>query len=433
MTIQNKSIGHEMNWHRLDNTANIFPVISHKRFSSVYRISVRLKQDIIPELLAQALNDTLPLFPNFRVRLKKGVFWYYFENNTREPLIEEEQFIPCGYIDPSLNNQFLFKVKYFKKRISLEVFHAITDGTGSICFLKELTLRYIKLAHPEDQTLPMTDPCAIQNMSNIEDSYLKNYEQRTRIKYNNQKSYAIKGDKLPLFAIGIMHGYIETEDLLALCREKQVSITQYFSAVLIWSIYNEYLKGKPHPLPIMLTIPVNLRPYFNSTTMMNFFTLVLVGLRIRKTSYTFDEILDVVSKQFKEKITKETLSDRISYNVSAEKNIFVRFFPLFIKNIALKITYMRSSRASTMSFTNVGKIDVPQEYIHYIDAFEVLLSANNSEPIKCSLCSFNGKAVLSFMSRLKDTSLQRSFFRKLASDGLNVILESNGAHYENLQ
>ena len=86
-----------MNWHRLDNTANIFPVISHKRFSSVYRISVRLKQDIIPELLAQALDETLPLFPNFRVRLKKGIFWYYFENNNKQPLIEEEQFIPCGY------------------------------------------------------------------------------------------------------------------------------------------------------------------------------------------------------------------------------------------------------------------------------------------------------------------------------------------------
>ena len=421
-----------MNWHRLDNTANIFPVISHKRFSSVYRISVRLKQDIIPDLLAQALNETLPLFPNFCVRLKKGIFWYYFENNNKQPLIEEEQFIPCGYIDPSLNNQFLFKVKYYKKRISLEVFHAITDGTGSIRFLKELTFRYLRLAHPQDQKLSLTDSCAIQNMSNIEDSYLINYEQRPRTKYNNQKSYAIKGDKLPLFAVGIIHGHIDIKNLLAICRKEEVSITQYFSAVLIWSIYNEYLNRKPNPLPIMLTIPVNLRPYFSSTTMMNFFTLVLVGLKIRKSSYTFKEILDIVSKQFKEKITKKTLSDRISYNVSAEKNIFIRFFPLFIKNIALKVTYMRSSRASTMSFTNVGKIEVPQEYIPYINTFEVLLSANNAEPIKCSLCSFNDKAVVSFMSRLKDTSIQRAFFRKLAADGLNVTLESNGAHYENL-
>ena len=81
-------------------------------------------------------------------------------------------------------------------------------------------------------------------MSNIEDSYLKNYEQRPKTKYNNQKSYAVKGEKLPLFAVGIMHGHIDVKELLAICREKQVSITQYFSAVLIWSIYNECLGRK---------------------------------------------------------------------------------------------------------------------------------------------------------------------------------------------
>jgi hypothetical protein len=41
--------------------------------------------------------------------------------------------------------------------------------------------------------------------------------------------------------------------------------------------------------------------------------------------------------------------------------------------------------------------------------------------------------VITFTSRIEDTYLQKAFFRKLAADGINVTIESNGAYYENLQ
>ena len=45
----------DLKWDKLDNTANVFPVIAGEGMSNVYRISVTLKEEVDPELLQQAL------------------------------------------------------------------------------------------------------------------------------------------------------------------------------------------------------------------------------------------------------------------------------------------------------------------------------------------------------------------------------------------
>ena len=69
-------------WRRLDNTAKLFAAVSGEDLSSVFRIAAVLKEPVEPELLHRALLLTLPEFENFRVKLRKGFFWYYFETKT---------------------------------------------------------------------------------------------------------------------------------------------------------------------------------------------------------------------------------------------------------------------------------------------------------------------------------------------------------------
>jgi len=422
----------ESKWHKLDNTANIFPVISNKSFSSVYRVSVRLKQDIIPEVLQRALDVTLPWFDNFQVRLRHGLFWYYFETNRKQSVICMEQPIPCAYIAPSSNNHFLFRVYYFEKRISLEVFHAITDGTGAFNFLKELTFNYIRLAHQQDMSAKIDICPSVDITSNIEDSYIKNYKKFRKEGYSTEKAYQMKGEKLPLFLIGVIHGYIDTKSLLNLCKEKHATVTQYLATVMVWCIYKEFLNEQPHKHPVRISVPVNLRPFFDSTTTMNFFSVMAVGFKIERGDYTFDEMLERIKIQFKEQLTKDNFLRKIAFNVATGKNIVVRFVPLPLKNLFVKIGYLRSAKANSISLSNLGRIDVPDIYKPEIENFEVLMSATNSEPTKCSLCTYEDKFVVTFTSRLSNTYLQRSFFRRLAADGIGVVIESNGVYNENL-
>ena len=77
-------------WRRLDNTGKIFPLIANENLSNVFRITATLKEEVRPELLQRALEDVLPHFEGFQVKLKRGFFWYYFESNKRTPLIERE-------------------------------------------------------------------------------------------------------------------------------------------------------------------------------------------------------------------------------------------------------------------------------------------------------------------------------------------------------
>ena len=60
--------------------------------------------------------------------MKEGFFWYYLEENNDEPIIEEEKDYPCKYIEPKRNNDYLFKITYFDKKINIDIFHALTDG-----------------------------------------------------------------------------------------------------------------------------------------------------------------------------------------------------------------------------------------------------------------------------------------------------------------
>ncbi|MBQ5485148.1 MAG: hypothetical protein IIT72_06640, partial [Lachnospiraceae bacterium] len=55
-------------WEKLDNTANLFPVIAGENMSNTYRLAVVLKEPIQKELLQAALDEVLPKVPGFRLR-----------------------------------------------------------------------------------------------------------------------------------------------------------------------------------------------------------------------------------------------------------------------------------------------------------------------------------------------------------------------------
>ena len=130
-------------WRRLDNSAKIFPIASTKKYSSVFRLSAVLKEKINPKILKTAVKMALENIPSFKVKLKKGLFWYYFEENNKEIRIEKEKNYPCKYIDPKTNNDYLFKVTYYENKINVDIFHSLTDGNSGVIFLKEIVYTYI--------------------------------------------------------------------------------------------------------------------------------------------------------------------------------------------------------------------------------------------------------------------------------------------------
>ena len=79
--------------------------------------------------------------------MRKGFFWYYLEKSDLKPKVKEEVDPPCLNLYIRDRKTLLFQVVYYKNRINFEVFHALTDGTGAIQFLKELVKNYLILRY----------------------------------------------------------------------------------------------------------------------------------------------------------------------------------------------------------------------------------------------------------------------------------------------
>ena len=126
-------------WYKLDNAAKIFPSVTNKGRTNTFRVSMILDHKINPEVLQEAVGIVIKRFVNLNVRLKRGLFWYYFEPNEHTPtVVKESPYICQSYKRKDLHN-FLFEVSYFDNRITLETFHSLT-GTGAMEMLKSICL-----------------------------------------------------------------------------------------------------------------------------------------------------------------------------------------------------------------------------------------------------------------------------------------------------
>lgn len=420
----------DIRWERLDNTAHLFPAIARENMTNVYRISVTLKDLINPELLQKALDIVLPKFDGFNLRLRHGVFWYYFEENGKPaPKVVKEELFPCRFIRANKNNSYLFHISYYQYRINLEVFHVLTDGMGGINFLRELTYQYLRLLYPDLQETHGDNLCSNTSL-NREDSFLKNYKSGSKNIYKKQKAYQLKGEHLRHGEFGVIHVYMNIPQLKSVCKKYGASINEYLVSVFIWSIYRECLNGTPCEQAIRVAVPVNLRPFFNSITTKNFFAMVSAEFWPKEKDIPFEEVLASVRESLKSQINREHLEKLFSYNVSNQKLFIARIAPLPLKNILMKRVYETSALANTSTITNIGNIAIDENYAPYVENFHAFLSMSKGQELKGTICSYKDALTFSFSYTLKDASVQRGFVRKLTEDGINIELESNGVNYE---
>lgn len=318
---------------------------------------------------------------------------------------------------------------YYKKRINLEVFHVLTDGMGGINFLRELTYQYLRLIHPELRG-SSGDGLSVDTSLSTEDSFVRNYKKGKPSGFNKEKAYLIRQERLPAGEFGVMHGCMPVSQLKKVAHRYQASLNEYLVSVFVWSVYRELLHGMPGKKPIRVAVPVNLRPYFDSDTTKNFFIMVSAEFLPKKECYTFEEVVAAIRESLHAQIDKEHFEDLFSYSVSNQMNMFMRPVPLFIKNIAMRAVYTKSAVANTSTITNIGNIKVDEKYQPYIRLFHAFIAMSKGQSLKGTICSYGDTLVFTFSSIFSETTVQKAFFRKLAEDGVDVSIETNGVYYE---
>ncbi|WRS26158.1 hypothetical protein U6B65_07270 [Oscillospiraceae bacterium MB08-C2-2] len=414
-------------WYQLDNAARIFPAVSDERNTNVFRLTCEFVDNVDKVLLQKAVDQSLVHFPYFQVVLRRGLFWYYLERTTQRPLVTLETRRPCDALFYSGQKNLLFSVTYYRRRVNLEVFHAISDGSGAYQFLRTIAYNYIRATYlllKEPSALPPLDVEA-SPAQQAEDSFQKYYDPSEKKSFFGEKAYHIGGTLLPRGSLRIIEGSVDTKEVLALAKSKGATLTAYTAALIICAIYDELMPKRAVNRPIRATIPVDLRGHFGSATSRNFFTVVEVGYNFHGQPADFDAVLQSIVGQMKAALTRENLAQRFNYTMSVQNNIFARPVPLVLKNFVLRMAYNQGEAGTTFAISNLGRITMPELFSDYITGFATLLNPTPFHRLKLAVTSYGSRLIFSFSTSIEETQVQKSFFRHLTKNGLHVCITSN--------
>ena len=277
-------------WRKLDNAALAFPLVSGKNDTRVFRFYCQLKEKVDGEILQSALDQTMEKYPLFQAVLRKGLFWFYLEHRDIRAVVKQETEPPCSRLYIPDKKSLLFQVTYDKDRINFEVFHALTDGTGAMHFLQELVQNYLILAHPQDDIPRIENAEEVTHGDKEEDSFSQYYSSdMPKNKEKKETAVKLKGEKLVHSDMHITEVVLSVKDIHQKARSYGASITVLLTAMMLCSIREEIPKNQ-QKRPVTLMIPVNLRNYFPSQSMTNFFGWIEVGYTFSETT-TFEEVV----------------------------------------------------------------------------------------------------------------------------------------------
>lgn len=415
------------NWYRLDNAAMIFPPISDKKSPNTFCLSATLDEKIDKETLEKSVNEVLQSEDTFRVRLKKGLFWYYLEENDKTPFILNESSSLMEFIDTRYDDNYLFRVFYYDNRISITYFHALTDGTGGLYFLKQVVYRYLVNKGHKIETEDLIKPIEMPTLNADKDDTFMSVSNKTKEKkIAEQKAFKLNGTPFKRFGTGIIFGECNTESVKKLAKQYDTTITGYLCSVYLYSIYKAYIENKNQKNNIVaISIPVNIRKKHPSVTKRNFSLVVRIAYDF-SDSATLDDVIKSASKQLKEKLTTEQIDAQIKTNVSAEKNVLMKIVPRVLKNVALKVAYkIRGVKQETSNLSNLGEIELPDSMSKHVKNIRFILQASKTTQKNFSVTGYNGKLYFAFSRRHIETDAEKEFFRILSSNGVECIVSSN--------
>ena len=414
-------------WFRLDNAAKIFPGQNTRAWSSVFRVGAELKAEVDPEILRQALNNTLKRIPSFNVRIRKGAFWYYFEKNPNEAPVMPDIKNICYRINFKENKGFLFRLYYRGSRINIDVYHALSDGYGAIVFLCTLVGEYLRLEGKEvSYNSYVLDTSETPDEEELEDAYNRYADSKAKFKRPDKWVYHYRGTKMPMHSGNYTLAEMPFDKVHEISKSYGVTVTELFVALVIDVLYRKQLQQGKKQKEISAQIPVNLRKAFPSKTLRNFVLCLRVVIDPTLGEYSFEEILRSVSLQLKLANDKKLINALMTENLKLERHPVLKYLPLPVKNLGIGVSFAITAEQTTSTLvSNLGFIALPEDVSRHIEKLMFFTGAGMVNGARCASLTANNKLVFSFSNCYEESELEREFYTRLVKMGVPVKIESN--------
>lgn len=403
----------------LDDQAKIFSLSFNKQDTSIFRISITLKEKINPQVLKEAVNETMKYFKDFKVKLRYGLFMYKLVENNRDIIIHKNEEYDFTSFHNKDNNYYLFKIIYEDNTISIDYLHLLTDGLRANKFLTEIAYKYIEIKNKLDESKDKV-------VYKAYNAYTSNYPKKTQKPYKVPFAFRIKGTKLNTEEISVNKIKINLPELKEYSKSQNVSITNILISLLTYAIYNSYYKKSKSKRSINICVPIDLNNIFKEDTISNFVSHMMLTIKPNKNKeYTLTEINELVKEEFNKKVSKESILATMKSDGKSINNPFVNIIPLPLKKLVVVIGSHIFKRTFTITLTNLGKISYDSKYEKYIKDTSVILPPDWCEPIRCAISSYNETLTFTFASNIEEQYLQKSFIKELNNLKIKYTIENN--------
>ena len=412
-------------WYKLDNAGKLYPAVAIPGWNYSFRLAAVLKQEINVENLQTAVDHVLARFPAMAVRMRIGFFWYYLEENTAQLLIQQDTNQPCKPFHKSENNGHLLRILYGNNRISVEFFHAITDGGGGMVFLKTLLAEYLRLCGVQVPVADgILDLAEEPSPGETEDAFLHVPVPSTKLGRKESLAYHFPGEMESPLTLHVISASMPMEAVKEKAKLAGVTINEYLVSAMIYVGYQAQLEeGKKHMHPVRVTVPINMRRFFETNTLRNFSWFVNPGIDPVLGDYTFSEVLQEVHVFMQHAMTPKHLFAGIAANVSNERNMLMRLAPLPLKDLAIIAAYRAlGDRVVTTTLSNLGPVKVPEQILKNIVRFEFLLGPASIAMTDSALVTTGENMQLSFTSNQCHSIFPLRFFRFLMEQGIPITI-----------
>ncbi len=406
---------------RIDNAANIYPASLSKHYASLYRMSVTLTETVDPVILQHALETVSDRIPTFRCELKSGMFWWHLRRMDKDPEVSPSA--PLNRFHFSDNGGFLYKVSADGRRIVLDVFHALADGTGSETFLLTLTGEYLRLKYGLKISYSglVLDPSDAPDAVEVEDSFKTVFSGRKGSLEQNVPAYHIKGERLPGAGLRDIRAVLSMDAVKAVCRRMECTVTDLLVGMMLDALQKLYrADGDNRKTSVLkVSVPVNLRPLYGSRSVRNFSSYVNLGLDVKSGYLQLDQLVRLVKMQKKTMLRSENLEPKIAANVELEESIAVRMLPLVVKKPIIDlINRHHGDIYVSQTLSNLGEIRLPEQMQPYVTEYDFILGRQRGNSGAFSCVGYNGKLFLHLSRNIFGAEYEQLFLDRAASLGL---------------
>ena len=175
--------------------------------------------------------------------------------------------------------------------------------------------------------------------------------------------------------------------------------------------------------PVVISVPVNLRNYFPSHTTRNFFGVINVPFYPKDYDGTIEGIVESVKQSFGELLSEEQIFKTMNGYAALEHNRAVKLVPLFLKDLGIRGISTLMQKGVTSTVSNVGKVEMPEKLVPFIEKFSSYMSTNR---VQMCISSFQDKLTFGVTSAFTDHTMIMHFFRRLVDLGIPVELAVTG-------